>query len=87
MQRVSWFREDQKLAQKEKVKYLNSEIAYIINEYIHSERDRKILLRRYIDGIKLEPLAEEFGLSVPQIKNIVYRYQAIIFEQLKATKD
>ena len=74
------------MAQAQKVEYLNSEIAYIINEYIHSERDRKILLRRYIDGIKLEALAEEFDLSVKQTKNIIYKHQVLIFEKLKATK-
>ena len=53
--------------------YSNSKISNIIDEYIHSERDRKILKRRYIDGICLEPLAEEFDLSVCQIKNIIYK--------------
>jgi hypothetical protein len=50
----------------------NSEIDRLINEYIHSERDRKILHRRLIDGICYEPLADEMGMSVRQIKNIVY---------------
>lgn len=53
--------------------YTNSRIAYIIDEYIHSERDRAILKRRFIDGICYEPLAEEFDLSVSQIKRIVYK--------------
>lgn len=29
------------------IEYANSKIAYIINEYVHSERDRAILLDRY----------------------------------------
>lgn len=33
----------------------NSEIANAIDEWIHSERDRKILKRRLIDGICYEP--------------------------------
>lgn len=44
--------------------YSNSQIERVIDEYIHSERDRKILKRRLVDGICYEPLAEEFGLSV-----------------------
>jgi len=40
---------------------------------LHAERNRAILRRRLIDGICYEPLAEEFGLSVRQVKNIVYR--------------
>lgn len=51
----------------------NSQISTIIDEYIHSERDRALLKRRFIDGICYEPLAEEFDLSVVQTKRIVYK--------------
>ena len=51
----------------------NSQIQAIIDEYIHSERDRALLKRRFIDGICYEPLAEEFDLSVVQTKRIVYK--------------
>lgn len=54
--------------------YKNSEIANLIDEYIHSQRDRAILKRRFVDGICFEPLAEEFDLSVRQTKYIVYKY-------------
>lgn len=37
----------------------------------NAERDRKILIRSLLDGICYEPLAEEFGLSVSQIKRIL----------------
>lgn len=47
--------------------------AMLIDEWIFNERDRKILKRRLLDGIKYEPLAEEFGLSVRQTKTIVYK--------------
>ena len=50
-----------------------SDIELLIDEYIHKERDRAILKRRLIDGICYEPLAEEFDLSVRQVKNIVYK--------------
>lgn len=50
----------------------NSDITHIIDEWIHSERDRRILKRRLIDGIRYERLSEEFNLSVIQVKNIVY---------------
>ena len=60
---------------KEEMKNLqdktNSEIRYIIDEYVHSERDRAILKRRLIDGICYEPLAEEFDLSTLTVKRIV----------------
>lgn len=51
--------------------YTNSEISVRIDEYIHSERDRAILKRRLIDGLKYEALAEEFYLSDRQVKKIV----------------
>jgi hypothetical protein len=65
------------------IEYTNSEISYLIDEYIHSERDRKILKRRYIDGQCFEPLAEEFDLSVRQVKNIVYKHETILLKELK----
>lgn len=34
--------------------YTNSEIRFVIAEWIHSERDRKILYRRLIDGLTIE---------------------------------
>ena len=40
------------------------------------------MYRRLIDGITFERLAEEFDLSVRQIKNIVYRNEEILFRNL-----
>ena len=64
------------------MKYTNSQIEKIIDEYIHSERNRKILKRRYIDGIHIEALAEEFDLSSKQIKNILKKDGDYIFLHL-----
>lgn len=60
----------------------NSDIANAIDEWIHSERDRKILKRRLIDGICYEPLADEMGMSVRQIKKIVSRAEEQLFKHL-----
>lgn len=60
----------------------NSELEKLINEWIHSERDRKILKRRLIDGICYEPLADEMNMSVRHIKNIVSRAEAKLFKHL-----
>lgn len=65
------------------VDYKNSEISVAIDEYIHNERDRNILKRRLIDGICYEPLAEEFDMSVRQIKTIVYKGEQKIIKYLK----
>jgi len=64
------------------MEYTNSQILKAIGEYLHSDRDRSILARRLIDGITYERLAEEFGMSVRQIKNIVYRNEEILFRKL-----
>jgi DNA-directed RNA polymerase specialized sigma24 family protein len=60
-----------------------SEVERLIDEWIFKERDRAILKRRLLDGVCYEPLAEEFGLSVRQTKNIVYRGEARIFSHVK----
>lgn len=62
--------------------YTNPHIRKVIDDYIHNERDRMILVRRYIDGVCYEPLAEEFNLSARQVKNIIYKYESVIFEHL-----
>ena len=56
----------------------NTELSLIIDDWIRNERDRKILKRRYIDGVRFEPLAEEFSLTVDRVKQIVYKAKAII---------
>lgn len=61
------------------MEYSNSHISEIIDEWIHSERDRAILKRRLVDGIVYDKLAEEFDLSVRQIKKIVYKAEDVIF--------
>ena len=65
------------------MEYTNSQIRDIIAEHIHSERDRKILMRRLIDGITFECLAEEQEMSVSQIKRIVWKGSEVIFRNLK----
>ena len=65
------------------IEYSNSEVAKIIDEYIHNERNRKLLKRRYIDGITLESLAEEFDISVRQVKNIIYKNENVILKHIE----
>ena len=60
----------------------NQQIADAIDTWIHSERDRKILKRRLIDGICFEPLADEFNISVRQIKAIVSKAEERLFKHL-----
>ena len=62
-----------------------TEIEQAIDEWIvgrNAERNRAILKRRLIDGICYEPLAEEFDLSVRQVKNIIYKEQEKVLKHL-----
>ena len=57
-------------------------INYLIEQYIHSERDRAIVRRNLIDNIIFEDLEEEFGLSVRRLKDIVYKGMEKIFRHI-----
>ena len=48
----------------------------------NAERNRMILKRRLLDGITFDRLAEEFDLSVRQVKNIVYRCEDKLYKHL-----
>ena len=61
------------------IQYSNSRLREIVEDYIHSERDRAVLLRKYCDKRTIEQLAEEFELSVSQIKRIIYKHTMTIF--------
>ena len=64
------------------MEYSNSRIREIIGEWIHDERDRRILERRLIDGVTFERLAEEFDMSDRQVRRIVYKLQECLFSHL-----
>ena len=60
--------------------YTNSRIRELIAEHIHSERDRRIMERRLVDGVTFEKLAEEFEMSDRQVRRIVYRFKDELFK-------
>lgn len=64
------------------MEYTNSQIRELISEHIHSERDRRLLERRLIDGIVFERLGEEFDMSDRQVRRIVYKLQEQLFKHL-----
>lgn len=63
----------------------NSELERLIDEWVKSDRNRRILKRRLIDGIHYEKIAEEFELSDRQIKTIVKKEKENILSH-KTTK-
>lgn len=68
---------------QEVIEYTNSAVARIIDEYIHSERDRAIIKRRLIDGISIERLAEEFDRSPRSMQRTVAKLQSVVFLHMR----
>lgn len=54
--------------------------SYIVGRY--AARNRAILKSRFIDGLTYEQLAEMYDLSVSHIKNIVYKNEYTIYDNL-----
>ena len=61
------------------MEYTNSRLREIVAEYIHDERARRILLRKYADNATLERIAEEEDLSVSQVKRIIKKHYYSVF--------
>jgi DNA-directed RNA polymerase specialized sigma24 family protein len=59
-----------------------SEWERLIDEWVFSERDRRILKLRLLDGLTFEALAEAVGMSVRQVKNIVYRRERQLYKHV-----
>ena len=55
-----------------------SQIEYLIDEWIKSERDREMLKSRLLDGLTFERLSERYELSVTQTKTIVRKSKDIL---------
>ena len=51
----------------------NTELAEIIGENIHSERDRQILRMKLIDGLTYEKIAETVEMSPRYIRSLVHK--------------
>lgn len=71
------------------MEYTNSQIRGIIAEYIHTERDREILLYRFIDGLTIEQIASryqaahpDYTLSTDTVKRIIKRSEQELFRHI-----
>ena len=66
--------------------YTNSEMEQIIDEYIHSARDRLVLKLCFIDGVTHEKISEhdDVNLTPRQVSNIISKGSIIIAERLEA---
>lgn len=67
-------------------RWSNFRFREIVEEYVHSERDRKILVRKYCDKRTIGQLAEEFELSETRIKTILYNEGLSVFSIMAEEK-
>lgn len=51
--------------------YTNSHITFLIDEHIHSKRDREIMKMHYVDGLSAEVIADSIDLSPRRISQIL----------------
>ena len=65
------------------INYTNSEMSEIIEENIHSQRDRLILRKCFIDGLSHEKISEEINMSNRQVSNIISKYSVMLIEYLR----
>lgn len=64
-------------------RYSNFLLREIIEEFVHSERDRYILTRKYCDKRTIRQLADELGISETTVKNVMYNNSFLIFSILE----
>ena len=64
------------------IQLTNSELAELIGEHIHSERDRQIMKLKLIDGLTYEKIAEIYEMSPRYVRPLVRK---LMNERLKIT--
>ncbi len=66
--------------------YSNFRLREIVEEYIHSERDRQVLIEKYCNKKTIKQLADMFYLSETRIKTIISDGALIIFTIMEKDK-
>lgn len=56
----------------------NSRLITLINEWVKSDRNRRLMKRRLIDGYTLEKLAEEFDISITRTRQIISESEKLL---------
>lgn len=46
------------------MKYTNSYITFLIDEYIHHKRDREIMKMHYVDGMSADAISQVKGIEL-----------------------
>lgn len=63
--------------------YKNSEIANVIDEWVHYEEHREMLKEKLINGVSFEEIAFNHNVSTSSAKKIVYSYESEIQKGLE----
>lgn len=58
-----------------------------IYRWVHSEVDRKMLIRKYLDGLSVSEVAEEFNFSYKQCYRRVTAAKKQLFKHFKIVND
>lgn len=71
------------------MEYSNSQIRELIEEWIHSERDREVLRYRLIDGLTIDQICTRYQdkhpdgyLSCDTVKRILRRNEERLFKHI-----
>lgn len=59
------------------------ELFFVIDQYIHSERDRALMKRRLHDRVSIEALSEEFAMSPRRCFELVKANRTLIIGHLQ----
>lgn len=72
------------------MEYTNSQIRALIEEYVHSIRDRELLFLRFIDGLTYEQIANRYQqdhpdnyISIDTVKRAIRKSESKLFPHLK----
>ncbi len=58
--------------------YSNERVTAVIGDYIHSSRDREIILANLVDGVSYDELAGKYSLAYESIKDIMRKGRAAL---------
>lgn len=65
--------------------FSNISFIWAVAQYVHSDRDRKMLVRFYVDDATYDDLCNEFHLSLSQVKRIIFKQGMIAFNHMDQT--
>lgn len=58
--------------------YSNHRVRAVIEEYIHSTRDRALILDSLVDGLSYDELAERYSLTYEGVKDVMKKGRAAL---------